>query len=235
MKRIAIFGAAALALMATAPAYAQSGYVGGVYGNADADSLGDADFYGVEAAVAGSNFELDLGVLDGDDTDSAYNVAGHLFTRNDSHLFGGFIGVSDSNDSTTWTAGVEGNKYFDNFTLAGAIAYGSNDDADADGYGLNTEARFFPTENFRLQGRLGWSTVDIAGFDEDFLSYGVGGEYQLSEMPISFALNWDTVDTDTLGFDVDTLTFGVRYNWGGTLRDRDRTGASQASLTSLSF
>jgi hypothetical protein len=236
MKKLTFFGAAAVALMAATSANAQSGYVGGLYGNVDVDGLGDADFYGAEAAFGGSNFEVDLGVLDSDGGGgTAWSAAGHLFSRSDSHLFGGFVALSDDSDTTTWTAGVEGNKYFDNVTLAGAIAYASNDDLDADGYGINTEARFFPSENFRLQGNLGWTNVDVAGFEEDVISYGVGGEVQLSGMPISLALDWSTVDTDTLGLEADTIVFGVRYNFGGTLRDRDRTGASQASLVGLGF
>lgn len=234
MKKTTILGAAAVALMAAAPAHAEGGYVGGVYGNVDVGSLGDADFYGVEGAFAGANFEIDGAFLDGDQSDSSVSVAGHLFNRTDTHLFGGFVSLSDASDSTTWTAGLEGNLYFDNVTLAGAVAYGSNDDLDADGYGINTEARFFLSENFRLQGALGWTAVDLGGgLDEDLMTYGVGGEYQFAGAPISLSLNWDTVDGDTV--DADTLSVGVRYNWGGSLLDRDRHGASQASLVGLGF
>ncbi len=234
MKKV-FFGAAAVALMTATSAHAEGGYVGGVYGNTDVDGLGDSDFYGAEAAFGGANFEVDLSLFDSDASDSAYSIGGHLFGRDDSHLFGGFVSLSDADGSTTWTAGVEGNMYLDNVTLAGAVGYASNDRLDTDGLGIRTQARLFPSENLRLQGNLGWTSLDIAGFNEDVITYGVGGELQLSAMPISLTFDWNTADADTTGISADTVTFGVRYNFGGTLRDRDRTGPSQAGLTGLGF
>jgi hypothetical protein len=235
MKKVTFFGAAAVALMAASAAHAEGGYVGGVYGNVDAGALGDSDFYGVEGAFAGANFEIDAAFTDSDDSDSAFGVAGHLFQRNDRSLIGAFASINDASDSTTWTVGGEANAYLDSVTLAGALIYGSNDDVDADGYGLNTEARFFPSDNFRLDARLGYATIDAGGFEEDVLTYGAGGEFQLSQTPVSFTLNWRTIDADATNLSADSLTVGVRYNWGGTLRDRDRTGASQASLVGFAF
>lgn len=235
MKKTAFLGAAALALMTATTAHAEGGYVGGVYGNVDVDTLGDADFWGIEGAFAGSNFEIDGALLDGDSSDTAFSLAGHLFNRDDSHLFGGFVGIADASDSTTWTAGLEGNKYFDTWTLAGAVGYASNDDVDTDGYGINAEARFFPTENFRIDAGLGWATVDAGGIDDDVISYGLGGEFQLSAAPVSFGLNWGHSEADNTSVEADTLTAAVRFNFGGTLRDRDRTGASQANLVGFGF
>ncbi|MEQ1811508.1 MAG: porin, partial [Terricaulis sp.] len=121
---------------------------------------------------------------------------------------------------------------FTNWTLAGAVFYGNNDDNDVDGYGVNVEARAFINDNFRVNGNVGYASIDAgAGNDDDVMIYGVGGEYQLASYPISFTAGYQTADFD--GGDVDTWTVGVRYNWGGTLRDRDRSGASQASLTNV--
>lgn len=235
MKKTAFLGATALALMTATTAHAEGGYVGGVYGNVDAGSLGDSDFWGIEGAVAGSNFELDGAILDGDSSDTALSLAGHMFARDDSHLFGGFVGVTDSGDSTTWTAGLEGNMYLDSWTLAGAVGYASNDDIDTDGFGVNAEARFFPTENLRLDAGLGWASVDAAGVDDDVVSYNLGGEYQLSAAPVSIGLNWGHSEADNTNIDADTITIGVRFNFSGTLRDRDRSGASQANLVGFGF
>ena len=88
-------------------------------------------------------------------------------------------------------------------------------------------------DNFRLNANIGYASVDAgAGNDDDAMIYGVGGEYQFASFPVSIAAGYNTADFD--GGDVDTWTIGVRYNWGGTLRDRDRSGASQASLTGVS-
>jgi hypothetical protein len=235
-----IIGAAAALLAVAAPsvAAAQTGYVGAVYGNVDADGADDEDFYGVEGAVAfaGSGsivFEVDAAFTDADDTDSSYGLTGHVYSRNDSHLFGGFVGFNDSDAvDTTWYAGLEANKYFESWTLAGAVFYGENDDADVDGYGVNVEGRYFIHDNFRLDGHVGYASIDAgAAGDDDVVSYGVGGEYQLAQFPVSFTAGYSTSDSD-FG-DADVWSIGVRYNWGGTLRDRDRSGASQASLTNL--
>src|SRR5262245_52714598 len=94
-----INGAAALlAVAAPSVAAAQTGYVGANYGNVDAGGGNDDDFYGLEGAVAfaGSGsivFEVDAAVVDSDDSDAAYGLTGHIYSRNDSHLFGGFVGV----------------------------------------------------------------------------------------------------------------------------------------------
>ena len=231
-----IIGAAAfLAVAAPSVASAQTGYVGAVYGEADTGAA-DGDFYGAEGAVAfaGSGsivFEVDASLTDSDDSDTGYGVVGHVYSRNDSHLFGGFVGIAGSDDSETWTAGLEAAKYYTNWTLAGAVAYGSNDDADVDGYGVNVEARAFVHDNFRLNGNVGWANLEGPADDEDVVVYGVGGEYQLANVPVSFTAGWNTADFDA--GDVDVWTIGVRYNFGGqTLRDRDRNGASQASVVS---
>ena len=234
-----ILGAAALlAVAAPGVAAAQTGYVGVSYGNVDAGGGADEDFYGLEGAVAfaGSGsivFEVDAAIVDGDNTDSATGLTGHVYSRNDSHLFGGFIGIADSDAAdTTWYGGLEASKYYTNWTLAGAIFYGNNNDNDVDGYGVNVEARAFVHDNFRLNGNIGYASIDSgAAGDNDAMIYGVGGEYQFASLPISIGAGYNTIDSD--GGDVDTWTIGVRYNWGGTLRDRDRSGASQASVTGV--
>lgn len=241
-----IIGAAAALAAVAAPSVAAAqatGYAGLVYSNTDFGAGSDADSWGLEGAVAfaGSGsivFEVDGSIVNtdagagGDDT--GYGVVGHIYSRNSDYLFGGFVGLTDSdNSSTTWLAGLEANKYFANWTLAGSVFYGNNDDANADGWGANAEGRFFLTDNFRLNANIGWVNVDSGPGDDDAMLYGVGGEFQFDGMPISIGAGWNTVDFD--GGDVDVWSVGVRYNFGGTtLRDRDRNGASQASVIGLS-
>ena len=71
------------------------------------------------------------------------------------------------------------------------------------------------------------------GVDEDdAMLYGVGGEYQFAQLPISIGAGYSTVDFD--GGDVDTWTVGVRWNFGGgTLRDRYLEGQSAPAFTDL--
>ncbi len=243
MRNWIIAAAALAAVVAPGVAAAQTGYVGAVYGNVDPDGADDEDFYGIEGAVAfaGSGsivFEVDAAISEGDDTDAAYGLVGHVYARNDNHLVGGFVGVGQSedgtgDDTTTWAAGLEGAKYFDKWTVAGAVYYANNDDSDVDGYGVNVEGRYFINDNFRVDAGVGYANADTPGGDNDITTFGVGTEYQFAQMPISIRAGYRTTDGD-FG-DADTITIGVRYNWGGTLRDRDRSGASQASVVGIAF
>lgn len=236
MRNLIIGAAALLAVAAPGAAAAQTGYVGGVYSNVDVDGFGDADVYGAEGAVAwgdGVGFELDAALLDADNADATFGLTGHIFSRNDRYLFGGFAGVASNDGDTTWQVGVEANAYFDRVTLAGAVAYAENDDANVDGIGVNTQARFFVSDNFRLQAELGWANVDGAGGDADAFSYGAGAEYQFDMIPVSVGLAYNRFDFDNNGPEADVVSVTARYNWGGTLFDRDRRGASQAGLSGI--
>lgn len=240
MRNWIIGAAAILAVAVPGVAAAQTGYVGATYSDVDAGGAGDDEVMGVEGAVAfaGSGsivFEIDASIADSDASDdTGFGVVGHVYGRNDSHLFGAFVGMSDSDAAdTTWTVGLEASKFYANWTLAGALIYANNDDANSDAWGVNVEARAFVHDNFRIDGRLGWADIDSPGGDDDALTLGIGGEYQFASVPVSIGLGYSNTDFDT--GDVDTLSVGIRYNWGGTLRDRDRNGASQASITGITL
>ncbi|HYD88772.1 MAG TPA: DUF481 domain-containing protein [Vitreimonas sp.] len=241
MRNWIIGAAAILAVAVPGVAAAQTGYVGAAIGNAETDPGDDADFYGVEGAVAfaGSGsivFEIDASVTDSDDLDTGYGITGHVYGRSDQGLFGGFVGIGGTDDSETWTAGLEASKFYTNWTLAGALFYANNDDFDADGYGVNVQGRFFVHDNFRLQGNLGWAQADFAGGDTDAFIYGVGAEYQFTAAPISIGASWNHAELDDFDAEADSLVGVIRYNFGGTtLRDRDRNGASQADITGAGF
>jgi hypothetical protein len=186
-----IIGAAAALAVVAAPSVAAAqatGYVGAVYSNSDFGGGDDVESWGAEGAVAfaGSGsivFELDAAIGTTDDSgtgddETAYGLVGHVYARNSDHLFGGFVGIAGSDDTETFVAGLEASKFFDQWTLAGAVFYGNNDDFDTDGYGVNAEGRFFINDNFRLNGNIGWVSVDDGAGDDDAMLYGVGGEYQ---------------------------------------------------------
>jgi hypothetical protein len=243
MRNWIIGAAAALAVVAAPSVAAANGYVGVVYNSTDPGGAGDdVESWGLEGAVAfaGSGsivFEVDAAINTTDDgasgdDDTGYGLVGHLYARNSDHLFGGFVGIAGSEDTETWLAGLEASKFFSQWTLAGALFYGNNDDADVDGFGANVEGRVFLSDNFRLNGNIGWASVDSGAGDDDAMLYGVGGEFQFATFPVSIGAGWSTADFD--GGDVDTWTIGARWNFGGqTLMDRDRNGPSQASVVGL--
>lgn len=243
MKTMLIGALSAVALLAVAPAAnAGSGYVGAAYNRAEVDTgLGDADADGwaLEGAYA-FNPSGSLGVqvdaayadADGDDNES-YGVTGHVNARTDKYLVGGFVGLADVADETVWSAGLEGEKYYNNFTVAGALGYANADDSDADIYGVDGQVRYFLQDNFRIQGSLGYAKVEAGPADDNVWSAGVGGEYQFASLPVSINAGYAHSEFDDADISSDAFTIGVRYNFGGTLKDRDRKGASLAGLSSL--
>jgi hypothetical protein len=232
-----IIGAAALLAAAAAPgvASAASGYVGLNYANTDVDHVGSNNAWGAHGSVVFSgssqiSFELDGSIVDGNHSNTVTSAAAHVFTRNDSYLFGGFVAASHANSNTTWSAGLEANKYFGAWTLAGAVGYADNNHAHVSGWGANVQARVFPTDNFRLQANVGYARVDFTHSQDNAWTAGVGGEYQFDAMPVSIGATYNHVEFDKSNASANVWGVTLRYNWGGTLRDRDRNGASQADL-----
>ena len=86
--------------------------------------------------------------------------------------------------------------------------------------------RHFFDDNFAIEGNVGFASIDSSGDDEDATSVGIGAGYQLASAPVSIFGGWQHSEIDDSDLDFDTFGVGVRYNWGGTLLDRDRSGAS---------
>lgn len=243
MKSVLIGALSAVALLAVAPAAnAGSGYVGAAYTRAEVDTgFGDddSDGYGIEGAWAfkatpSLGVQIDAAFSDSDDSNNeAYGLTGHVNARNDKYLVGGFVGLADIADETVWSVGVEGEKYFNNVTVAGAFGYANADDSDADIWGVDSQVRYFLTDNFRIQGALGWAKVEAGPFDDNAWSAGVGGEYKFAAVPVSVYGGYTRTEFDDANISSDAFTIGVRYNFGGSLKDRDRNGASLAGLSSL--
>lgn len=236
-----IIGAAALLAVTAAPgiASAATGYVGAVYANTDVDhSSGSNDAWGAQGAVAfgGSSdigFEVDAALVDSDAADTVSRLAGHVFKRNDSHLLGAFVAADHADGATVWSGGVEGNLYFQNWTLAAAVGYADANDADASAWAANVAARFFASDNLRLDAHVAYANIDYDfGGDDTATVLGVGAEYQFSAAPISVAASYDHDDFDNSN-SANVWSLAVRYNFGGTLRERDRSGASQADLIGI--
>jgi len=238
MNKKLLLSAAAVATLIAAPAFAQeaTGYVGAFYGNVDVETpLGDADAdaWGVEGSVAfdassSIGLQLDASYVNNDDFDSdALSGGVHVFHRNDQWALGGFAGVVDLDGDTAWQVGGEGAYYLPQVTFAGSVAYGTVDDSDVDVWGGNVEARFFATDNLRFDGRIGAFNADAGvGGDIDGWQFGVGAEWQIDAAPVSLYTTFDSVQFDDVDVDVNTWMVGVRWNFGGTLKERDRNGAS---------
>lgn len=240
MKTSLLVAASAVALFAAAPAFAQSvGSVGASYSHSDVDLgglSGDADAWTVDGQVAfgaGSvwTVTVDADVTYSDDADDT-TVAGTVHgTRmfGDSLRAGGFAGATELGDEILWAVGAEFQKYVGDFTWGGQLAYGQIDDVDADIWGLRGDVAYFVSDNFRLDGGVGYSKVDFGPVDGDAWSVGVGGEYQFAGTPFSVFGGYDHAKIDDLDVSADTFEIGLRYSFGGGLRARERGGAALGS------
>jgi len=237
LKNLLLIGAAAAALLAS-PVMAQdtsaaSGYLGLGWSQVDVDGLGEGDGWDLNGAVAfpvsqSLTMQLDASYLSADgDADAMFGQA-HLFNRSATGSFGGFVAVADVEDVNVWGLGLEGAHYMENVTLAGVVAYGQVDDLDVDAWGIAGEARFFVSDNFRIDTTAGWGDSDGG----DGWNLGIGGEMGLGETPFSLYAGYDHSDSE--GLEADTLTIGLRMNFGtGSLKERDRSGASRMGARSV--
>jgi hypothetical protein len=235
MKKLLLGAAAALAIAAPGVASAQSGYVDLGYASTEGDVLGvdfEGDGFTAGGAAAWSNFQLDGSFSSSDDVDS-WQIGGHLFSRTDSYLFGGFANYGNSDpgggaDTGIWTVGLETQWYMDRTTFDGAISYSDAEDADATLTAIDLGLTHFATDNFSIGGNLGFGQLEGSGFDTDASTYGINAEYLFSSAPISVFGGWNHVTVDDDLLEADTLSVGIRYNWGGNLLERNRSGASLA-------
>lgn len=248
---------AAFAALSAAPALAQEpvGHVGVTYSNNEleiGDDSADGNSYAIEGSVAFGatnrlGVQLDAGYnkveIDGGDDVDSFNGVAHLFTRNASYGFGGFVGLVDYDGATFAAGGIEGVKYFDQVTLAGGAGYGQMDiDGfdEADVIGANAEARYFISDDFRLNGGLGFSQLELEDTDLDVFSASVGGEYQFASLPLSAFAKYEyndlgEVENGAGGLDVsaNVISVGLRFTFGGSLRERDRSGPAFTGLNAF--
>jgi hypothetical protein len=235
MKKAFVFlGTAAAALMLAGAAHAQSGYAGVAYGDGGNTNV---DTWSVNGAAAvGSNFQIDAGYTSYNSSSDAdaYNIGAHVFTRSGEWLWGGYVGydqLSAGADVDEWTVAGQTQYYMDRTTLSGSLSYSQVQDfifvGDVSTTALEGEARFFQTDNFSVNLNAGLGNVEYQDFNVDFDYWTVGGgiEWQLQSMPISVfadAHSFQSADAS----DNTKWQIGVRYNWGGTLLERNRSGAS---------
>ncbi len=228
MKKIALLAAAAALLTAT-PAMAQAGgHVGLNLGNTDGDT---DDVWQAEAAFGAASgsigYQVDGGFGSTDGDVDHYTLAGHLYYNGDGWRLGGIVAQTsidpDGSDSTNETAyGIEGTLNLGPSTvIGGSYTVGETEFlVDLDSWNADVGLNWYLSDNFRVGGAYGVGNLDAGGGDLDTTTIGVNAEWQPFTLPVSFRASYETFDLDVFG-DFETFTFGVRWNWGGTLRERD--------------
>jgi hypothetical protein len=228
----------AAALIAPSAALAQTGHVdlsytdqtydfGGFDFEAELTSLGGQVAF--DSAPIGVQIDGRYTSWGGDADSDAWSLGGHVFTRGDRWLFGGYLGYEDIQDFNVelWTGALETQFYLPNATISGVLSHSIWDGPDYEVTMLEGEYRHFINDNFTLHAGLGFGEGDIGGTDPDVWSAALGGEYLFEGMPVSVfsQYRYNNMDFSGAELEVDSLSIGVRYNWGGTLRDRSRSGA----------
>jgi len=183
----------------------------------------------VDAAI--SNFDSnDLG---GDAT--VVGGTGHLdYRMGDTNLLGVFVGGEHNSDVNLFGGGIEGQNTSSMAGVAVQIGYGRADDLDgADFWAGRIEGRLYPTDNVRLSLNAGETQLKGDGGDTSLYNIGATAEYQFSSMPISVWGGYERGEWNDADLSADTWRLGVRYNFGGSLRERDAAGASMGSMSEL--
>jgi hypothetical protein len=247
MKTQLFAAAAVLAMAVSAPAFAQNiGSVGAAVNYSDVKAAGfDADGTSVKVdgnvAIPTGNWTVTLNgnvsVNDNDLSDETVaSTAAHLTTKvGDSWRVGGFAALSRPSNDTLWAVGGEASKYFSNVTLNGLVAYGQSNDLDADLYAVRGEARYFVSDDFRLDAGAGYAKLDGKASNEaDIWDVNLGGEYKFANTGWStFGKYTHTESKDLADLNAEAVTVGFRYTFGGSLKDRDRAGADLIDADTL--
>ncbi|WP_269713721.1 outer membrane beta-barrel protein [Caulobacter sp. NIBR2454] len=248
MKTTLFATAAVLAALVSAPAFAAEtiGSVGAAYNYTNVDTnLGEQD--GSSAIVDGSvaiktttpwtvtlNGALTYSDNALSDDTNVYGTAHATYLLNNGVRVGAFAGLADVADDTVWAVGGEAHKYFDTVTLSGVVAYGQTDDTDADLWAVRGDARYFVNDNVRLNANLGFANVDAGAIDADVWNIGLGGEYKFADNGWSVFGGYNHAESEDLAdLKADSVNVGVRYTFGGSLKDRDRAGADLTDIGGL--
>lgn len=246
-----LFTAAAAGVLAFSiagqAAAAPVGQVGANYTWTDAETdFGDAetDSFAVDGSVAFNLGELGAAVdgqvartdVDGGGQDTATAVTAHLNNGDANTRVGGFLGFQDLGGVDAWAVGAEGQfAVAPTVNLYGQAGYGWVDGVDdLDIWGLRGEVRWFASDNLRVDGGLGFNSVDDGSDDVSVYNVGVGAEYQFAGTPWSVRGGYQyTWSDDLANLESNSLTIGARYSFGGSLRDRENAGANLGSVAKL--
>jgi hypothetical protein len=241
--------AALVAAAVSAPAFAQAtqntGSIGAAVNYTDVDSKlfnGNGSSVVIDGSVAiplkGAwtvTANGDVSISDNDlSDDTVASGAAHLTTKiGDTWRMGGFTALSRPANDTLWAVGGEAHKYLSNVTLSGLAAYGQSNDLDADLYTVRGDVRYFVSDNFRLDAGAAWSRIDT-NLNADLWDVNVGGEYKFASSGWSTFAKYTHSESDDLAdLKADAVKIGLRYTFGGSLKDRDRAGADLVTAGDL--
>jgi hypothetical protein len=119
-----------------------------------------------------------------------------------------------------WHLGIEGEFFLDQFTIGTKAGYATEDVDDNNGYFVHALFRYYPTDDFKLEGTGG--VIDSEDTDAAPLG-AVTAEYHIADSPVSFFTRWEGTFFDSQ--DEHTAVVGARVYFAGdgaTLKRVDR-------------
>ncbi len=225
------------------------GYVGVEYGKARLNPGTPSprvETWTGEAAVAGQTRgfgvqgDLKVASFNGPNDDgTVISPTLHVYKRNPYGLVGGWAGWSHSGGADLLGVGAEGQAYLNSATIYGSAGYGRvSDTVDQNLWAARLEGRYYVTENFLIGAQVGLVRASARNGTTTARSTvrtaGLGFEYQYGELPFSIQGTYAHADASNSSAESDTLRLGLRWNFdGGTLFERDRTGATLNNVTDL--
>jgi hypothetical protein len=243
MKKTLFGAAAAIAIVAPfGVAHAEgSGHIDLAYTSSNLDYSGggnsdiDAWTFGGAMIVPMGGWDLQIDAShenynwDNSDYDNAAtNVTAHAIMRNDQYAIGGYAGFGGIYSQTLYMVGAEGQMYFGNMTLGGAVSYGDTSDGyDYTAWDARINGAYFVNPNFELNATVSWTNWD--DYDDTATGYGVGARYRFDGSRFSVSGNYlrENWDYGTSDADADVFKVGVSYAFGSdSLQDENQHGAS---------
>jgi hypothetical protein len=228
VKKTALLAAAA-ALFA-APAFAQSGgSIGLNYTNIE----DEADGYQLDGAFGSASgsfgFQIDGDFGNIEDEVDTQTIAGHAYWNGGGWRIGGvyaYTNFDTGGGSASETAyGIEGT--WDLGTQAVVLAsytIGETElSGDIDTSSFDIGLNYYFTENFRVGALYGFGKLEEGGGGEaDTSNLRLNAEWQPWTTPVSFTFGYNRFDIDDgVGEGADSWSIGARWNFGGSLRERD--------------
>lgn len=225
------------------------GHIGVGYMRAGTEVAGadlDTDFYSLEGAL---RFGADHvgGQVDGGMTyselvpgfeETAWSGTLHINGRfEDTALLGAFAGVDNSHNLSVWGAGLEGQLNIGpSLILYAQGGYGRTNDLtgiDTDLWAARGEIRYFVTDDLKVLVAGGYQKAKDRFLRTDAWIGTVEGEYQLPHTPFSILASYSRYEINDLSTISNIFRVGGRYTFGGTLRERDRSGAGLGTVQRL--
>ena len=151
---------------------------------------------------------------------------------------GGFVGGFSNNGASTWGGGLEAIVPLNSFSWETQAVYAHTGNFSTDLWGGRTELRYFPTDDVRLTVSFGaqhTSSTYVPGFTytDNVYSCGLDAEARLFNSPWCVFGDYEHTHFNSSGLNADGVTLGMRYYFGGTLKERETQGPAFTDFSKL--